>query len=313
VIALVTGAAGFIGSRLVERLLADKFEVIGIDSFNPFYDSNVKRRNIQNALANPNFQLIQSALQDDALNHIVKKPDLIFHQAGQPGVQGSWGIEFERYLTNNVLATRTLLEYAKKIGSVKRFVAASSSSVYGDIEGQVSEQALPRPISPYGVTKLAAEHLCTLYGSQFGLETVSLRYFTVYGPRQRPDMAISRIIESAITGANFGMVGDGRQLRDFTFVDDVVEANLLAASNEVRPGSVFNVGGGSPVAIGDVISLVESFTGKPVRRLPAGDRKGDPRITSADSELARTHLNWQPKFTIEEGLQLQIKEKMGTT
>lgn len=305
-IALVTGAAGFIGSHLCERLVAEGFDVLGLDSLTTFYSPESKRSNISRMMENPRFTFIHGEIQTGALHALKDEPDYIFHLAGQPGVQGSWGDDFSDYVTNNIHATRYLLRYAVSLRQLKRFVAASSSSVYGRIEGSVSERVVPKPVSPYGVTKLSSEHLCTLYGTEFGVPTVSLRYFTVYGPRQRPDMAISRVIQCGLTGGTFRIYGSGEQVRDFTYVGDVVEANFLAATKDIPAGSVMNIGGGSPVALNSVIAMVSEELGSSVKTQHLEPQMGDPARTSADATLARDLIGWRPATEIRDGLKKQI-------
>ena len=235
----------------------------------------------------------------------------IFHQAGQPGVRASWGQEFAGYVNCNILATKRVLEAARAVETLEALVAASSSSVYGIAEtAPTTENCIPRPISPYGVTKLASEHLCSLYGTEFGLPTVSLRYFTVYGPRQRPDMAIRRLIECVLKQETFELNGDGTQRRDFTFVSDVVRANVVASkflSAGALGGQVFNIGGGSPVSINVLIRYIEELTGRTLNIARTAVAAGDPSITYADASRAAQTLNWRAKTGIESGLSKTIE------
>ena len=226
---LVTGAAGFIGSSLCDRLLADGHEVRGVDCFLDYYPRAMKEKNLVSARADPRFDFCEASLVDADLRSLCDGVAWIFHQAAQAGVRSSWGRDFQVYSENNIYATQRLLEVARDTG-VARFVYASSSAVYGDTPVRpMREDARPEPVSPYGVTKLAAEHLCWLYWKNYGLETVALRYFTVYGPRQRPDMAFHRFLKAARRGEDVVLYGDGEQSRDFTFVSDAVEANVAAA------------------------------------------------------------------------------------
>lgn len=230
--AIVTGAAGFIGHTLASKLTSDGHDVIGIDSFTPYYDTAIKEENICR-IKSSKFELIRKDILDLDLSSVLDGADVIFHQAGQPGVRKSWGSEFSEYINANISATQYLLESAKGISSLKRFVYASSSSVYGDAERYPTTEMDPTsPISPYGVTKLAAEHLCTLYGKNFGVPTVSLRYFTVYGPGQRPDMAFTRFLRAAVLDDEITIFGDGHQIRDFTYIDDIVQANIIAGTSQ---------------------------------------------------------------------------------
>jgi UDP-glucuronate 4-epimerase len=304
--ALVTGVAGFIGSHLAERLVADGHAVRGVDCLTPYYDVAQKRANLVELEMLPGCEIVVADLRSDDCAGLLEGIDVVFHQAGQPGVRASWSTGFEAYVEHNILATQRLLEAARDAG-LERFVFASSSSVYGNARAYpTSEQELPSPQSPYGVTKLAAEHLCGVYAANWGVPTVALRYFTVYGPRQRPDMAMHRLIEACMAGRSFPVYGDGRQIRDFTYVGDVVGANLLAASRPVGPGSVLNVAGGTAATLAEVIEIVGELAGRPVEfeRRPA--HPGDVERTGGASERARDVLGWRPAATLREGLARQI-------
>jgi UDP-glucuronate 4-epimerase len=281
--------------------------VVGVDSLDSYYQRPRKLNNLTSLNLNANFRFIEGSVEKLNEEDLFDGVSWVFHQAGQPGVRRSWGQDFSTYVSANILATQRLLEMARNSARISAFVAASSSSVYGNQpEGASSESNLPRPLSPYGVSKLASEHLCSLYGVEYGVPTVSLRYFTVYGPRQRPDMAIQRLFESSLRGEHFYLNGDGDQLRDFTYVSDVVQANLLAAgSASARPGAVFNVGGGSPVTIRRVIEEVERLTQRPIAIVPRDRAVGDPSITHCDSTKIREQLGWSPSVLIEDGLQHQ--------
>jgi len=294
---LVTGCAGFIGSHLVDRLLKMGYEVVGIDCFTDYYPKVIKEANISNALQNDNFKLIE----EDILN-MDKFPevDYVLHLAAQAGVRASWGRSFEIYTRNNIEATQKLLEFYKGV-EIQKFVYASSSSVYGDAELPMREDSLLKPVSPYGVTKLAGENLCYLYWKNYNVPTVSLRYFTVYGPRQRPDMAIHKFVKAIFKGDEITVFGDGTQTRDFTFVDDAVEATILAAeSNSV--GEVFNIGDGSRVSVNELIEMMEDIIGEKAKVKYIEKQKGDVRDTWADVSKAEEELGWIPKVKIEEGL-----------
>ncbi|TMD17807.1 MAG: NAD-dependent epimerase/dehydratase family protein [Chloroflexi bacterium] len=301
---VVTGAAGFIGSHLCERLLAAGHEVVGIDSLSDYYDRERKEQNLREAAANPNFTLEEADLVDANLTRAMRGAAVVFHLAGQPGVRPSWGSHFDRYVHDNIVATQRLLE-ALREAPVQRLVFASSSSVYGNAEMfPTKETALPRPVSPYGMTKLAAEHLTFVYMRNFGIPATSLRYFTVYGPRQRPDMAFCRFMESLVEEQEIEIYGDGEQTREFTFVSDAVDGTVKAASADVA-GQVINLGGGSRVTVNKVLDTLEEISHlKPRRRyLPAAP--GDPRHTGASINLAREKLGWEPRVSLREGLARQ--------
>ncbi len=245
---LITGVAGFIGSHLAERVLAEGHEVVGVDCFTPYYTPAVKRRNLESVVGRTSFRFVEADLAEADLAPLVDGAEWVFHLAGQPGVRDSWGATFDAYLRNNIQATQRLLD-ALAAAPPHRLVYASSSSVYGDAPLPMSEDALPRPISPYGVTKLAVEHLLHAYEVSAGTPVTSLRFFTVYGPRQRPDMAFHRFIRAIARGESVSLHGVGQQTRDFTYVDDIVEACVRAATRDCV-GEVINVGGGSSVTIG---------------------------------------------------------------
>lgn len=302
--AVVTGAAGFIGSHLTERLLADGFEVWGVDAFVPYYPRAIKEQNLAPARGHDQFRLIEGALQEINLGEVLEGATHVYHLAAQAGVRASWGSEFEIYVRHNVLATQRLLE-ASVAARVPRLVYASSSSVYGQTTAlPLSEDAVCHPLSPYGVTKLAAEHLGFLYHHAHALPVVSLRYFTVYGPRQRPDMAFHRFLRAALEGGSVMLYGDGEQTRDFTFVTDVVNATVRAA-DQGHPGRVYNVGGKRRVTINDVLRLVERVTGRTLRVAHDEAQRGDMRDTFADTSAAERDLAFRSTVSLEEGLQLE--------
>lgn len=299
---LVTGVAGFIGSHLAHRLLTLGHEVCGIDSFSDYYPRFIKERNLEILRSWEHFTFIEGDLLGLHLTSLVEV-DWIFHQAAQAGVRASWGQEFSRYVDCNVLATQRLLEACLQNKSMRRFVYASSSSVYGNVSTlPVAESLALHPVSPYGVTKLAAEHLCSLYYHNFGLPTVSLRYFTVYGPRQRPDMAFHRFCKAIIQRDPILIYDDGEQTRDFTYISDVVEANILAATEDSPIGEVLNIAGGSRVSIRDVIRLLKEITEIPVNLRFGNKQHGDVRDTFADTKLAKQLLGYQPVVSLTEGL-----------
>ncbi len=304
--ALVTGCAGFIGSHLSEALIQSGWEVIGIDCLTNNYESKIKEANISSFLSSPDFKFIREDLMEVQLEEYLEGVDYIFHLAAQPGVRGSWGKQFDIYIRNNVLATQRLLEAAKNC-RIKKLVYASSSSVYGSTNVfPMHEFHLPRPFSPYGLTKIAAENLCHLYCRNFGVPVVSLRYFTVYGPRQRPDMAISIFIKSIYAGLPITLYGDGRQMRDFTYVDDIVRANILAAQSAVE-GEMFNVGSGQPIELLKVVRMLEGKIGKEVQLNFVPDQKGDVRDTYADISKIKHILGFEPEINLEEGLANQVE------
>jgi UDP-glucuronate 4-epimerase len=300
--ALVTGCAGFIGSHLTESLLADGHEVLGVDCFNDNYERRIKAANLGVAHEWQSFELVPLDLARGALEELVDGCDVIFHLAAEPGVRSSWGTRFEQYLRNNVLATQLLLETVKPTSS-KRVVYASSSSVYGHAETlPTREDALPQPYSPYGVTKLAAEELCQLYWGNHGVETVALRYFSVYGPRQRPDMAFNRFCRAALGRESLTVFGDGEQTRDFTHVSDVVRATRAAATAPAAPGGVYNIGGGCRVSVNDALALLEGFAGRRLDVRYLDTEHGDVRHTGADTTLAAINLGYAPRQSFGTGL-----------
>jgi len=307
-VCVVTGVAGFVGSHLADRLLARGARVIGVDCFSDYYDRAAKQANLADLLESDRFELRELDLAADDLSGLVREAEVIFHEAGQPGVRASWGNDFALYVRSNELATQRLLEAALRASRLARFVYASSSSVYGDADDlPVTERTLPRPVSPYGVTKLAAEHLCGAYG-RLGVPTVSLRYFTVYGPRQRPDMAFTRFIRANLNGAEITIHGDGEQTRDFTYVGDIVDGSLAAGdpSRELTPGAVYNLGGGSRVTINSVLAILERATGRAVRVRYGSALPGDARHTHADCSAAARDLAFEPSTGLEEGLRRQV-------
>ena len=303
---VVTGAAGFIGSHLSEALCASGHQVLGLDCMTDYYDPNEKKRNLLALALLPGFHFEEIDLRSADLRPFLEGASIIFHQAGQPGVRMSWGAGFSDYCEHNIKATQRLLEAAKAVAT-PRFVYASSSSVYGNATSYPTRETdLPGPNSPYGVTKLAAEHLCALYTANWGLPTVSLRYFTVYGPRQRPDMAIRRLADAAVTGAPFQLYGDGRQVRDFTFVSDVVSANVAAGCGDVPPGTVVNIAGGSHAVMTDLIDLVGELAGAPVDCQRRPQEAGDVQQTGGAIDRAHELLGWEPRVSLREGLTAQV-------
>ncbi len=305
---LVTGVAGFVGSHLAERLLADGHEVCGVDAFVDYYARHIKEKNLEISRSSNRFTFVEGDLLEVDLPTLLDGVDWVFHQAAQAGVRASWGREFSRYVDCNVRATQRLLESLVHVKSLRRFVYASSSSVYGDTTAlPVTEDVTPRPISPYGVTKLAAEHLCTLYHHNFGVPTVSLRYFTVYGPRQRPDMAFHRFCKAIIGSEPVRIFDDGHQTRDFTYISDIVEANIQAALRDAAVGQVMNIAGGSRVTLHDVIHLLQEIHGSPLHVEFGEKQRGDVRHTFADTGHAEQVMGYSPRISLWQGLANEFK------
>lgn len=303
---LVTGAAGFIGSQLAQTLVDAGEQVRGIDCFTPYYAESTKHANLAPLLDQRGFEFLNLDLRTAPLADAVRDVHVIYHQAGQPGVRLSWSDGFSTYNDCNVLATQRLLE-AARLAEAERVVFASSSSVYGNADRYpVLETDLPQPHSPYGVTKLAAEHLCGLYAANFGLSTVSLRYFTVFGPRQRPDMAHHRLVEAALNQTPFPLFGDGSAVRDFTFVGDVVAANVLAGQADVDPGAVINVCGGGATSMAKLIDAVGEAVGVPVPVDEQPSQLGDVDRTGGSNDRASSMLGWAPATSLLDGIQAQV-------
>jgi nucleoside-diphosphate-sugar epimerase len=304
--ALVTGVAGFIGSHLAAALLDKGASVVGVDCFSDYYPRALKERNLEENRLREGFRLAETTIQDADLPALLDGVTHVFHLAAQAGVRKSWGRDFKTYTANNVEASQILLEAC--VGRpLTRFVYASSSSVYGDRAViPMREDALPQPVSPYGVTKLAAEQLCHLYHVNYGVPTTSMRYFTVYGPRQRPDMAFNRFIRAAQHDEPITLYGDGEQTRDFTFVSDAVAATI-AAGDRGALGTAYNIGGGSRVSMNDVVRIIERIAGHPVKVTRGDAQKGDMRDTYADTSLARRDLGFSPKVPLEEGIQAEYR------
>jgi len=304
--ALVTGVAGFIGSHLAEALLAKGWDVTGVDAFTDYYPRAIKEANLEGLRGRPRFQFVETSLQQADLGGLLEGTTHVFHLAAQAGVRKSWGRDFRTYTDNNVDATQRLLEAC--VGrSLHRFVYASSSSLYGDnVSMPMREDALPQPVSPYGVTKLAAEQLGYLYFVNHALPATALRYFTVYGPRQRPDMAFHRFIRASLDGTPITLYGDGEQTRDFTYVADAVSATIAAGERGV-PGRAYNVGGGSRVSMNRVIEIIGDVAGRPLKVRCEPAQKGDMRDTYADTSLARSDLGFTPSVTLEQGIEAEYR------
>ncbi len=304
--AVVTGAAGFVGSHLCERLTSEGWHVLGIDAFTAYYDRADKEANLAALGCEARFELHELDLTTADLTPLLAGSEAIFHLAAQPGVRPSFGGGFVRYVADNLLATQRVFEAARDAGA-PRVVWASSSSVYGDAaEYPCREDSTPtRPRSPYGVTKRACEDLAAIY-RDLGLETVGLRYFTVYGPRQRPDMAIRRICEALAAGTAFPLYGDGSQSRDFTHVSDAVDATYRAALAPA-PEAIYNVGGGHEASLAEVIETLESLAGVRLQRDRRSAQPGDVRRTSADTQRAAASLGWHPDIALREGLRSELE------
>jgi nucleoside-diphosphate-sugar epimerase len=305
--AVVTGAAGFVGSHLAETLLARGDTVVGVDCFTPYYDRDAKERNLALALGTDRFEFVETDLRTADIESLLSGVDAVFHQAAQAGVRLSWSDGFADYVGHNVLATQRLLEAVQRAQPTARVVYASSSSVYGNQPRYPTvETDLPKPFSPYGVTKLAAEHLCGLYAENSGVHTVSLRYFTVFGPRQRPDMSIHRLCRAAIDGTEFPRYGDGTQIREFTFVSDIVAGNLAAADGDAPPGTYANLAGGAEITLNELIALVGDLAGAPVAIDPGPKMAGDSFRNGGAIDRAREVLGWEPHVSLRDGLAAQI-------
>jgi nucleoside-diphosphate-sugar epimerase len=301
----VTGAAGFLGSTLVERLLDRGVEVVGVDAFTANYDAARKRANLEAALARRAFRFVECDLRHARLGPLLAGATHVVHLAALPGVRASWGEAFRDYAEHNVIGTQRLLEAVRDGDGVERLVAASSSSVYGAPTRLPTPEDEPlRPLSPYGVTKVATESLLQAYRGSFGIPTVALRYFTVYGPRQRPDMGIHRFFEAARAGAPVTVYGDGKQTRDFTYVDDAARATIAALTRPTRE-LAYNVGGGHRVPLADLLDAVAEVAGKPIARHYVDPEPGDPRDTSADTSRAARDLDYAPATALRDGLRRQ--------
>ena len=309
--ALVTGVAGFLGSTLAEALRASGFEVLGVDAFTPNYDAAVKRANLARLGEDRGFRFVEADLRHADLAPLLDGVTHVAHLAALPGVRQSWGETFRDYAEHNVLATQRLLEAARD-RALTRVAVASSSSVYGGApRTPTSEEDPRRPISPYGVTKLATEALVHAYRSEQGVPAVALRYFTVYGPRQRPDMGFHRFFEAGRRGTPVTVYGDGRQTRDFTFVDDAVQATMSALTGAPREFA-YNVGGGHRVSLNDVLDRIDRLVGRPIERRHVDPQRGDPRDTAADTTKARRDLGYEPRTSLDEGLRRQWEWQRNT-
>jgi UDP-glucuronate 4-epimerase len=307
---LVTGAAGFIGSHLVDRLLAQGHDVVGVDSFTDYYARTAKERNVAEALANPHFTFATADLSQDDLAPVVEGAEVVYHCAGRPGVREAL-MQFDQYWHENVVATQRLLE-AIKGRSVTRFLYASSSSVYGDAEVfPTAENAVPAPLSPYGVTKLAGEHLAYVYWRNYQVPAIRLRYFSVYGPRMRPDLMLARAMGAMHEGKVFDVHGDGEQTRGFTYVTDAVEGTIRAAERGA-PGDLYNLGGGSSVTVNQALDLLTETSGIEIKRRHVERQPFDHRREGASITRARIQLGWEPRTSLREGLAAQWRWFLGS-
>jgi UDP-glucuronate 4-epimerase len=308
---VVTGAAGFIGHHVCSVLLGSGHEVDGIDSFTDYYDPALKRANDRLLGGHARYECHELDLVTTGVDDLLDGADAVIHLAGQPGVRLSWADRFQVYVDRNITASHRLLEAARRT-RVPRLVLASSSSVYGNASTYpTSEDAPTRPFSPYGVTKLAMEHLAAAYGENWGLPVVLLRYFTIYGPGQRPDMGLHRFIAAAAQGRPVTVYGDGEQVRDFTYVSDAVAATIAAATADVPPGSVLNVAGGSSSTVNEVVRLVAECMGCVIATRRVADQPGDVRITGGAIDRARRLLRWEPEVPVHEGIKHQIAHQLG--
>jgi predicted glycosyltransferase/nucleoside-diphosphate-sugar epimerase len=307
---VVTGAAGFIGSSVCEALLAKGSQVLGIDAFTDSYNPDRKKANLAELLDHPKFQLVDADLTLADLRTLLEPGDAVVHLAAESRESASWGSVFSRYVERNVLATQRLLE-AAQANMVRRFIYASSSAVYGDARRPSRETSTPRPITPYGVSKLAGEHLAGLHAAQ-GLPAVILRFFSIYGPRQRPDMAVHRFIEEALDGRPFTVYGDGRQVRDLTFVGDAVSATLSALTAPLEPGTILNVAGGHRVCVRDLAAKVGELVGADgAGTVNEPARDGDVRRREASISAAASQLEWRPLTDLDTGLSQQVEWQAG--
>jgi len=302
---LITGVAGFIGSHLCDKLLKKGYMVLGVDSFTDFYPRVIKEKNLEISLQNSNFKFFETDILN--LTSIDEDIKYIFHVSAQAGVRTSWGKNFDIYIRNNIQVTQHLLELCKNHRQLKKFIYSSSSSIYGDAEiFPTTEDTIPKPVSPYGVTKLAGEHLCQLYQKNFGIPIVCLRYFTVFGPRQRPDMAFHRFIKSAIREEPIIIYGDGEQSRDFTYVKDAVEANILAMEKNTKE-IVFNIGGGNYATVNQILNILKEQMKFKFKVRYEEKAKGDVRNTRSDITRAEKELGFNAKYDLNYGLKQEIE------
>jgi nucleoside-diphosphate-sugar epimerase len=299
---VVTGAAGFIGSHLSEHLLRQGHEVTGLDAFIPYYPAEIKRRNLADSQAQPKYHFAQLDLRSGTIDPLLAGAEIVFHLAAMPGLTASW-TDFDLYQSCNVIATQRLLEAIRRVvPGLRRLIYVSTSSVYGRFAS--GDETLPtKPVSPYGVTKLAGEHLCRAYADAYGLPVVALRFFSVYGPRQRPDMGYHKFMRALLDGKPVTIFGDGQQVRGNTFIDDCVAATV--ASVEAHPGELYNIGGGEAATVWDILKKIEGIVGRRFEVKQEAPRPGDQRYTFADTTKLRTHFGWEPRVGLDEGLARQ--------
>ncbi|MEH7239225.1 NAD-dependent epimerase/dehydratase family protein [Bacillus sp. JJ1562] len=299
---LVTGAAGFIGSHLCEKLLKNEnYHVIGIDSFIGPTPLTIKQKNLEPLIFHPRFTFDKRDLMKINIEELLSNIDIVYHLAAIPGVRSSWGTDFNAYVLNNILVTQRLLE-ASKNSSIKQLIYVSTSSIYGEMDGKVSENKVPKPLSPYGITKLAGEHLCNVYMQYYGIPITILRFFTVYGPRQRPDMAFHRFIKQLLHDEPISVYGDGTQTRDFTYISDCVDGIIAVLQNEKAVGETFNIGGKEKASVLEVISILEQISGKKPIIQYSNKGLGEPKHTWADISKATDLLDYTPTTSLSHGL-----------
>ncbi|WP_108670742.1 NAD-dependent epimerase/dehydratase family protein [Peribacillus acanthi] len=304
---LVTGAAGFIGSHLCEQLLVDpNNEVIGVDTFIGPTPLKLKQINLVSLQVHPRFKLYSIDLLSADLEKLVENVDIIYHLAAIPGVRASWGKDFDPYVTNNIFVTQRLLETIKN-KPIQKFIFASTSSVYGEKNGKVTEDATLTPLSPYGITKLTGEHLCNVYQKSYNIPLIKVRFFTVYGPRQRPDMAFHRFIKQILNDEPISIFGDGTQTRDFTFISDCIQATSAIMTKEHVVGQTINIGGKERASVNEVVLMIEELTGKKASIEYTPKLNGEPKHTWADISLAKNLLDYDPKISLREGLAREIE------
>ena len=304
---LVTGAAGFIGSHLCGKLLDLGHQVIGLDAFIPYYPREIKEANLGVLHGRKGFQFLESDLRKDGLSHLVHGTEVVFHLAAMAGLKQSW-VDFDLYSSCNLLATQRLIDAFRGSESLKKFIYASTSSVYGKFSSG-DEQVSTRPVSPYGVTKLAGELLCQAFREEFHLPAVVLRYFSVYGPGQRPDMGYHKFVKAMLEGTPITVYGDGHQSRGNTFVSDCVDATIAAAKAPV--GETYNIGGGETASVWDILGKLERITGMKARVRQEEARAGDQRTSQADISKATRDLGWSPKVSLDDGLARQVAWQSG--